>query len=348
MVDGMAHRILILGGGTGGTLLANRLQRHYGEKASIVVIDRDDDHVYQPGLLFVPFGLAEPEEIVRPRHAQLRDGIEFRLAEVDSVDIAACSVRLGDGEQIGYDVLVIATGASLQPQETDGLMGPGWGSSVHTFYSLQGASALRGALESFDGGRLVVNVIDMPIKCPVAPLEFCFLADWWLQQRGLRERVELTFVTPLDGAFTKPVASAHLGALLAEKEIHVESEFATGSVDQGSKRLHSWDERELPYDLLVTIPIHGGPDYIARSPGLGDDLGFVPTDRHTLQSKVADNVFVIGDASNVPTSKAGSVTHFEGAIVLENIESFSKATSRSPSTTGMPTASSRPDSKRRC
>jgi sulfide:quinone oxidoreductase len=322
-MDGeMAHRLLILGGGTGGTLVANRLQRLYGEGASITVIDRDDAHIYQPGLLFVPFGLAEPSEIVRPRHAQLRDGIDFRLAEVQSVDIPHDSVHLTDGTVVQYDVLVIATGASLQPEETDGLTGSEWGMSIHTFYSLEGASALRHAMEGFDGGRLVVNVIDMPIKCPVAPLEFCFLADWQLRTRGLRDQVDLTFVTPLDGAFTKPVASAQLDDLLKEKGIRVESEFATGRVDAGAKRLHSWDEREIPYDLLVTVPVHGGPEYLARSAGLGDDLGFVPADRHTLQSRVAPNIFAIGDAADVPTSKAGSVTHFEGEVVVENIQRF--------------------------
>jgi sulfide:quinone oxidoreductase len=318
----VVHRLVILGGGTGGTLVANRLQRLYGDRASITVIDRDDVHVYQPGLLFVPFGLAEPSEIVRPRHRQFRDGVDFRLAEVQSVDIPENTVRLADGADVRYDVLVIATGASLQPQETEGLTGPEWGRSIHTFYSLEGASALRHALDGFDGGRLVVNVIDMPIKCPVAPLEFCFLADWQLQMRGLREQVDLTFVTPLDGAFTKPVASAQLGDLLTEKGIQVEAEFATGRVDAASKRLYSWDEREVPYDLLVTIPVHGGPEYIARSAGLGDALGFVPADRHTLQSRAAPNIFAIGDAADVPTSKAGSVTHFEGEIVVENIRRF--------------------------
>ena len=318
----MAHRIVILGGGTGGTLLANRLQRLYGEAASITVVDRDDAHVYQPGLLFVPFGLAQPQEIVRPRHAQFRDGVDFRIAEVEHVDIAASRVHLLDGAAIPYDVLVIATGASLQPRETEGLSGPAWGETIHTFYSLDGASALRRALEGFDGGRLVVDVIDMPIKCPVAPLEFCFLADWWLRERGLREEVELTFVTPLDGAFTKPVASARLGALLSEKDIQVESEFATGRVDAAGQRLHSWDEREIPYDLLVAIPAHGGAEYIGRSPALGDALGFIPADRHTLQSKAAANIFAIGDAADVPTAKAGSVTHFEGDTVAENVRRF--------------------------
>jgi sulfide:quinone oxidoreductase len=207
----------------------------------------------------------------------------------------------------------------LQPGETEGLEGPEWGRSIHTFYSLAGASALRPALESFAAGRLVVNVVDMPVKCPVAPLEFCFLADWRLRERGVRDDVEITFVTPLDAAFTKPAASERLGGLLDERGIRLEPEFATGRVDARARRLHSFDEREISYDLLVAIPPHGGAEYVARSAGLGDALGFVPADRHTLEARAAPNVFVIGDAADVPTSMAGSVTHFEGETVVENI-----------------------------
>ena len=318
----MGKRIVILGGGTGGTLAANRLQRHYGEQAEIVVVDRDDRHLYQPGLLFVPFGLAEPEALVRSRRKQLRRGIELRLAEVDRVDVEASAVRLADGSALEYDVLVVATGASLLLEETEGLTGPGWAETVHTFYTLAGATALREALDSFECGRLVVNMVDLPIKCPVAPLEFCFLADWFLRERGVREEVELTYATPLDAAFTKPVAAEHLGGMLEQRGIGVEPEFATGRVDGGDGRLVSWDEREIPFDLLVTIPLHGGAGFVARSPGLGDELGFVPTDQHTLQSKVAPNVFAFGDAANLPTSKAGSATHFEGETLVANIERF--------------------------
>ncbi len=319
----MAHEIVILGGGTGGTLVANRLDRVLGEAAHITVLDRDNTHVYQPGLLFVPFGMAEPSELVRSRDLQLRERVDFIVGEVDRVEIEQSRVKLVAGlREIPYDALVIATGAVLQPQETEGLAGPEWGRSIHTFYSLEGATELRSALERFERGRMVVNQIDMPIKCPVAPLEFCFLADWWLRERGRREDVEITFVTPLDGAFTKPVASARLGQLLAAKGIRVESEFATGRVDASERRLHSWDEREIPYDLLVAIPLHGGPDYIDRSDGLGEALGFVPTDPHTLRSKVAENIFVIGDATDLPTSKAGSVSHFEGDVVAGNVRRF--------------------------
>ncbi|HET8979642.1 MAG TPA: FAD/NAD(P)-binding oxidoreductase [Solirubrobacteraceae bacterium] len=318
----MPDRIVILGGGTGGTLTANRLRRRMGDAAQITVIDRDDRHVYQPGLLFVPFGLAEPEDIVRSRAAQLHAGIAFRQAEVERVEIAAQRVHLSEGEPIPYDVLVIASGAELLPEETEGLTGPGWNESMFTFYTLEGAVGLRDALRSLRRGRLVVNMIDLPIKCPVAPLEFSFLADWYLRQRGVRDDVEIICATPLDAAFTKPVAARQLTSLLSDKDITLVTEFATGQVDGDGGQLISWDERGLDFNLLVSIPLHGGAAYIARSPGLGDELGFVEADPHTLQSRAAPNVFAIGDATDAPTSKAGSVTHFEGETLVANIGHF--------------------------
>ncbi len=316
----MAERIVILGGGTGGTLTANRLRRRLGDAAEITVVDRDDRHLYQPGLLFVPFGLAEPETLVRSRQAQLHDGIRFRLAEIDRVQTAENRVYLTDGSQLAYDVLVVATGASLLPEETEGLTGPGWNENVFTFYTLAGAVALRDALAQLRRGRLVINMIDLPIKCPVAPLEFCFLADWYLSQRGVRQEVDITYVTPLDAAFTKPVAAQRLASLLSAKNVELVTEFATGEVNGDGGQLVSWDERTVDFDLLVTIPLHGGAPYLSRSPGLGDELGFIEADRHTLQSSAAPNVFTIGDATNAPTSKAGSVTHFEAETLVTNVE----------------------------
>jgi sulfide:quinone oxidoreductase len=313
-------RIAILGGGTGGTMVANRLRRRFDEDAaSIHVVDRDDRHVYQPGLLFVPFGLADAEEIVRPRRRQLRRGIDFHESAVESVSLEEQRVALADGTRLPYDVLVVATGADLQPEETEGLLGAGWLESVFTFYSVEGASALRPALDRFHEGRLVVNLVDMPVKCPVAPLEFAFLADAHLRERGVRGDVELVYATPLDGAFTQPVASARLAGLLAEKEIELVTEFNAGEVDGNRGLLTGYDGRELPFDLLVTVPLHGGAPYVERSPGLGDALGFVPTDLHTLQAKAAPNVFALGDAADIPISKAGSVTHFEAEVLVENV-----------------------------
>src|SRR5437762_983831 len=236
-------RIVILGGGTGGTMTANRLRHRFdSDEAEIHVVDRDDKHVYQPGLLFVPFGLAQVGEIVRPRRRQLRNGVVFHENEVEEVWIERDEVLLDDGTVLSYDVLVTASGVRLQPEETEGLTGPGWNERVFTFYSPEGADALRGALQRFEGGRLVVNLVDMPIKCPVAPLEFAFLADWYLRERGIRSRVELVYSTPLDGAFTKPIASERLAGLLAEKEIELVTEFNAGEVDGvGGKLVAGYD-----------------------------------------------------------------------------------------------------------
>ncbi len=317
------RRIVILGGGTGGTLAANRLRHTLPpDEVAITVVDRNDGHVYQPGLLFVPFGLARSGELTRPRGEQLHPGIDYLVDPVDRVDLASRRVSLESGHVLPYDVLVIASGAVLAPEETDGLTGVGWGEKTFTFYDPTGADALAAALDRFVGGRFVVNVIDLPIKCPVAPLEFCFLADWFFRQSSMRDQVEITYVTPLDSAFTMPVASRRLGGMLTERDIALVTEFNTGEVDGAGGRLVSYDGREVPFDLAVVVPVHNGAAYVTRSEGLGDALGFVPTDPHTLQSSVSPDVFVIGDAAALPVSKAGSVTHFEGEVLAENITRF--------------------------
>jgi sulfide:quinone oxidoreductase len=313
-------QIVVLGGGTGGTMVANRLRRRLDwDEAQIHVVDRDDRHVYQPGLLFVPFGLAEVDEIVRPRRRQLHDSIVFHEQEVDRVDLDHDRVILADGGLLRYDVLIVASGARLQPEETDGLTGEGWNRRALTFYTPEGAAALRHTLERFDGGTLVVNLIDMPIKCPVAPLEFAFLTDWYLRERGIRGRTDLVYATPLDSAFTKPIASERLGSLLRDKDIQLVTEFNAGEVDGAGGTLSSYDGRTIDFDLLVTVPLHGGAEFLDRSPGLSDALGFVPTDRSTLQTEAKPNVFALGDATDLPTSKAGSVTHFEAEVLAENV-----------------------------
>ena len=313
---------MVLGGGTGGTLLANRLRRQLTVDDVITVVDRDDQHVYQPGLLFVPFGRVRAERITRSRVRQLHGGIGYLQSGADHVDIDARRVHLEDGTVLPYDVLVIATGAALLPGETEGLADATAQGKAFTFYDQPGAVALRDALARFDGGRIAVNVVDMPIKCPVAPIEFSFLADAYFRRRGIRDRVELTFVTPLDGAFTKAVCNRELSGMLAEKGIDVVTEFNTGEVDADGGRLVSFDGREVGFDLAVTVPVHGGQAYVERSAGLGDALGFIPVDEHTLAAKASPYIFVIGDAADVRASKAGSVAHFEGEVLTRNIVSF--------------------------
>lgn len=312
------RNLLILGGGTAGTMVANKLHKRLPrDEWTITVVDRNDDHHYQPGYLFLPFGGYSDEQIVRSRHHFIHDGVELVYGEIDKVEAEENVVHLDDGRDLPYDYLVIATGTTPRPDQTPGMLGEEWRRSVFDFYTLEGAEALGDALESFDHGRLVVHICEMPIKCPVAPLEFTFLADAWLRERGLRDRVEMTYVTPLDGAFTKPVASEHLGGMLDDRKVEVVTDFMIESIDPERKVLVSYDEREVPFDLLVTVPVNMGADFVARS-GLGDELNYVPVDKHTLLSTAHDNIFAIGDASNIPASKAGSVAHFSVEIFVDN------------------------------
>jgi sulfide:quinone oxidoreductase len=322
-------RILILGGGTAGTIMANRLRRKYAaqiraRETSIALVDPEREHLYQPGLLFIPFGAYAPDGISRPRARQLHPDVTLIRDRITSVDTAKDLVSLENGSSLAYDVLIIATGSRVVPSETDGLTGPGWQESMFDFYTLDGATKLAHKLADWPGGRLVIDVVDMPIKCPVAPLEFAFLADAFFTKRGIRDKVTITYATPLDSAFTKPTCSKSLTHLLAEKGIELLTEFNAGRVEGSASggSLYSWDEREIPFNLLVAVPLHMGAEFVSRSPGLGDDMGFVLTDPYTLQARVAPNVFAIGDATNLPASKAGSVAHFEAEVLTENIARF--------------------------
>jgi sulfide:quinone oxidoreductase len=310
-------RLLVLGAGTAGTMVVNKLRRRL-DKADwqIAVVDQTDRHFYQPGFLFVPFGVYSPDEIVKPRQRFIPDGVDLVYGEVDRVEPDANEVLLSDGRRLPYDHLVIATGVEPRPDQTPGMLDGGqWRESIFDFYTYDGAVALANALDRFDGGRLVVHIVDMPIKCPVAPLEFTFLADAYFRQRGMRDRVELTYATPLPGAFTKPIASKHLGAMLNERKIAVETDFLVERID--GTTLVSYDEREIDFDLLVTVPLNMGAEYVARS-GLGNELNLVAVDKHTLLSKAYPNIFALGDASDIPASKAGSVAHFSVEIFADN------------------------------
>ena len=311
-------KLVILGAGTGGTIMANLLLKRLDRKDwTITVIDRDDDHYYQPGFLFIPFGFYVKEDILKSKSKFLPRGVEFILAGIERVDAAGGAVILESGRRVPYDQLIIATGADIAPDETPG-MSDGWRDTIFDFYTADGATALAEKLRVFPGGRLVVHVNEMPIKCPVAPLEFAFFCDWCLRRHHRREAIELVYVTPLSGAFTKPVASKRLASLLEERRIELVADFTAERVDASGRKLVSYDGREVPYDLLVTVPTNMGTEMIERS-GLGDELRFVPTDPKTLRAKAYDNIFVIGDASNVPASKAGSVAHFQSEILADNL-----------------------------
>jgi sulfide:quinone oxidoreductase len=312
------NQLLILGGGTAGTLMANKMARALPAAWSITVVDKDDEHVYQPGLLFVPFGMAKARDLVRPRHLLFDPRVQLVRGDVEAIAPDEKKVTLAGGPVLSYDLLVIATGSFVRPELTEGMTGALWRQDVFDFYTLEGATALQRRLDRFEGGRLLIDIVDMPIKCPVAPLEFAFLVDAFLTERGLRARTEIVYATPLDGAFTKPRASAAFGSMMEKRDIEVVTNFNASVVDNDAHVLRSYDGRELGFDLLVTTPLHGGAEAMKRS-GLGDDMGFVPTDKHTLVSKQFDDIFVFGDATDLPTSKAGAVAHYQGDVLFENL-----------------------------
>lgn len=320
----MKKNLIIIGAGTAGTMMANKLNHELDNRQwQITIIDRDNTHYYQPGFLFIPFGIYKPEDVVKSRTEFLPDELNFIMDEVETIKGENNEVYLKSGKILKYDVLIIATGVETVPEETPGLKEELWYKDIFDFYTYEGAVNLADKLRDWKGGKLVINLAETQIKCPVAPLEFTFLADAYFTEKGMRDKVDIKYVTPLSGAFTKPKATEMLNGLMTEKNIEVIPDFYLARVDNEKKVIVSYDEKEVPFDLLITIPVNKGDKVIERS-GMGDEdgLNFVPTDKASLQSKKFKNIFVIGDTTNVPASKAGSVAHFEAEILTENVISF--------------------------
>ncbi len=315
-------RLLILGGGTAGTIMANKMRKclPIGEW-NITVIEKEKDHFYQPGFLFIPFGYYSRNDIVKPVRKFIPAGIDLVCNELERIATDENKVFLKDGTQFAYDILIIATGARISPDDTPGLRGELWKKKIFDFYTIEGAEALAEFFKTWEGGNLVINIADNPIKCPVAPLEFAFFADEFFTKKGIRDKVNITYVTPMSGAFTKPKASKMLGTLLEKKKVNLITDFFLGEVDNTNKKIIDFGGREVPFDCLITIPLHSG-DHVISGSGLGDEFGFVKADKFTLQSLVRQNVFVIGDAGNYPASKAGSVAHFQADVLEKNISCF--------------------------
>jgi len=312
------RKLVILGAGTAGTMMLNKLGATLDKNDwHITIVDQFETHYYQPGFLFIPFGIYSKKDVIKPKRDFFPVGANVIISEIDRIDPGNNRVLLKNYQVLSYDYLIIATGAKIQPEETEGLKDGLWHKSIFDFYTLEGACALADFFKHWEGGRLVLNVAEMPIKCPVAPLEFVFLADWYFTERGIRSKVDIHYATPLPGAFTKPRASSILSDFLSQKNIHLTSEFNIARVDNEEKKIVAWDETEIPFDVLVSIPTNMGDDAIERS-GLGDELRFIPTDKRTLRAEGYENIFVIGDATNLPSSKAGSVAHFQSDILYEN------------------------------
>ncbi len=313
--------LLILGAGTGGTMVANKMAQALDmQEWKIILVDKDENHYYQPGFLFIPFQIYSPSDVIKPKRDFFPQNVDFIYSDIELIEPEKNRVKLAKNNQvINYDHLVIATGSHIHPEETEGLLdGGGWQKNIFDFYTVDGATKLSNFLKYWKGGRMVLNVTEMPIKCPVAPLEFLFLADWFFTERGIRDKVEIVYATPLPGAFTKPRASSILGDFLEKKGISLLPDFNISEVDAGKNKIMSYDQKELDYDLLISVPTNMGAEVIERS-NMGDELNFVPTHKNTLQTKKWENVWIIGDAGNVPASKAGSVAHFMLDVVIENI-----------------------------
>jgi sulfide:quinone oxidoreductase len=311
-------KLLILGAGTGGTIMANKLRKVLDRSEwEITIVDEDKNHYYQPGFLFIPFGIYTKHDVIKPKADFIPPGVKIIFNKIDRIEPDKNRVFIDGGTILTYDWLIIATGTRLAPEETPGLKDKLWYKKIFDFYSIEGAVALREFFRNWEGGKLVLAISEMPIKCPVAPLEFVFLADAYFTEIGIRDKVEINFVTPLPGAFTKPRTSKLLGDLMGEKNIIVTPEFYIERIDNDRQMIISYEQKEVPFDVLAIIPVNMGSSVIERS-AMGDDLGFIPTDKYTLRSSQYENIFVLGDASNIPTSKAGSVVHFASDVVFEN------------------------------
>lgn len=306
--------IVVLGGGVGGTLVANLLARKLTRRtANITLIDLTGRHAYQPGWLYVPFGGDPPERFERSERRLLSRAVQLVVGEAQQIDREARQVRMADGTAIPFDYLVVATGARLAPEAV-----PGFAEGAHHFYSAEGALRLHAALREFHGGRILVGVADIPYKCPPAPLEFTFMLDDYLRQHGLREQTEIVFLSPINRVFTIESVSEFVTPLLEERGISYETFFNTETIDPEARTISSLEGTTLSYDLLVLTPPHRGACLIQQA-GLGDAQGWIETDRETLQSKADPRIYAIGDATDLPVSKSGSAAHFEAKVVAARI-----------------------------
>ncbi|HSO29187.1 MAG TPA: FAD/NAD(P)-binding oxidoreductase [Candidatus Sulfomarinibacteraceae bacterium] len=312
-------RILVLGGGVGGTLTANLLARRLKKPidrgdVQVTVIDATGAHVYQPGFMYIAMGGERAEKLQKRERALLDSRVNLVVGTVTLVDEAARTVSLTDGTVLRYEHLVLATGARILPEAIEHFE-----TEAHHFYTAAAALRLRKALDAFTGGRIVIGIASMPYKCPPAPLEVAFLIESELRERGLRERSEVHFASPIGRAFTIESVSEMATPILEAKGIELHTFFNVETIDPERKVVCSLEGEELPYDLLILVPPHKGQQFLMDSGLAPAPAGWLPTDRHTLRVGDRPNVYALGDATDLPLSKAGSTAHFEAPVVVEGI-----------------------------
>jgi sulfide:quinone oxidoreductase len=337
------NRVVVLGGGVGGTLSANliarKLKRQIAHgKATVTVVDVTGQHAYQPGYMYIAMGQERAEKLVRPETSLLDSNVELVVGAASNIDPTGQVVTLASGDRLEYDQLVIATGSRIVPEEIEN-----FDTEAHHFYTAAASARLRAALDAFKGGKIVIGITGIPYKCPPAPLEVAFLIESEIRSRGLRDRTEITFLSPINRAFTIESVSDMATPIFEEKGIHLELLAGIAQIDAERKVAITDAFEEHPYDLLIVVPPHRGAKVLVDS-GLAPRSGWLPTDRNTLQVKTvakpapgqsdADipryaNVFALGDTTDLPLSKAGSTAHFEAPVVAERVAAL--AMGRKPS-----------------
>jgi len=309
----MAARVVVLGGGVGGTLVANLVSHQLGAKAEVTVVDPTGMHVYQPGFLYVALGKADPWWLSRSERTLLRKEVNLVVDGATGIDPEAQAVHLSHGDVLHYDYLVLSTGSRLVPEEIPGLV-----EGSQEFYSMAGAQRLRETLRHFNGGRILIGVAGIPYKCPPAPVEFALMLEEYLRHRGIRDKTEINFLSPLNRVFTIETTSKLVAPIFDERGIKLTTFFNVESVDAGKRVVNSLEGESFEYDLLVAVPPHRGQKVISDS-GLGDAGGWLPTNRGTLEHEKYERIFAIGDGTNLPISKSGSTAHFEAPVVANRI-----------------------------
>ncbi|HZL33393.1 MAG TPA: FAD/NAD(P)-binding oxidoreductase [Verrucomicrobiae bacterium] len=313
------QRILILGGGVGGTLTANLLVKKLRARidrgeVGLSVVDLTGQHVYQPGFMYIAMGGERAANLQRPERSLLDKRVTLVIGEVARIDVDHNVVTLTDGRPLGYDQLVLATGSRIVPEAIEH-----FDTEAQHFYTAEAAARLRVALDRFAGGRIVIGIAGMPYKCPPAPLEVAFLIEAELRQRDLRDRTTIDYCSPIGRAFTIESVSEMATPILAEKGIELHTFFNVEAIDPERKVVQSLEGEELPYDLLILVPPHKGQQFLMDSGLAPAPGGWLPTDRATLQVGGRPNVYALGDATDLPLSKAGSTAHFEAPVVTERI-----------------------------
>jgi sulfide:quinone oxidoreductase len=312
----MPARIVVLGGGVGGTLVANLLDKRLGRDAKVTVVDPTGMHDYQPGYLYVALGQAKGHWLSREERTLLRPDVDLAIESAVRIHPDAGTVQLERGGSLEWDYLVVATGARLVPERI-----PGLSEGAFEFYSLPGAERLSQELHRFKGGRIKIGVAGIPYKCPPAPVEFAFMVDGFLRERGLRDASEITLLSPLNRAFTIESASELIQPIMDRRGIELSTFFNVESVDPSAGVVESLEGEKHEYDVLVLVPPHAGARVVTDS-GLGDAGGWLPTDRHTLAVQGYERMFALGDATNLPISKSGSTAHFEAPVIASRIASL--------------------------